>query len=285
MLLRAFTRGEDNVAKNKRSKVKRFFSLTKIGIIRALNFRGHFFISIIGQLAFLIVIYFLWRSIYAASPTDVVNGMTFMDTLIYLVLANALASVTNTYIIYNIGTDIQSGRIVLDMLKPVPYFFIRFAESSGIMIVQFVTYLIPSFLIVYFLSGRAIHLGINLIFFIIGIILGAMINFCLNLCFACFTFYTENCWGINIVKECFVGLLSGAVIPIAFFPQWLKNIVNFLPFPAILNAPLQMLLGNNTSFEIYGYYLLLQIFWLVVMYFVSQALWHRCTKVLTINGG
>ena len=273
------------MAVKKKSRLKRFFSLTKTGIIRALNFRGTFFIGLGGQIVFIIAIFFLWRAIYSASPTEVVNGMTFKDTLIYLVLANAIFNMTNVYIVYNICDDIQSGKIVLDLLKPVPYFLIRFGESCGIMIVQFIFSFVPSFIIIYFLSGQVINIGINLVFFFIGLILASVINFCFNLCFACFCFYTESCWGIDTLKNCIVTLLSGAAIPIAFFPDWLKTIVSFLPFPAIYNAPLQMLLGDNTSFSTYGYYLLIQVFWLIVMLAVSLLLWNKSVKALTINGG
>ena len=67
------------------------------------------------------MVYFLWKAIYASAGTDVVNGMTFSDTLIYLVLATALFNFMEMYAVWEIGRAIQSGKIVLDLLKPMKY--------------------------------------------------------------------------------------------------------------------------------------------------------------------
>ena len=48
--------------------------------------------------------------------------------------------------------------------------------------------------------------------------------------------------GLNMVKECIVLLLSGASIPLAFFPEALRNIVQYLPFRCIYDTPLNVLL-------------------------------------------
>ena len=90
--------------------LKKYLTLTRAGIIEALQFRLSFVVMIIGNLLYLIVVYFLWKAIYASAGTDVVNGMTFNDTLLYLVLATALFNFMEMYIVWEIGRSIQSGR-------------------------------------------------------------------------------------------------------------------------------------------------------------------------------
>lgn len=101
--------------------LKKYFALTRAGVMDALQFRMSMFVMFIGNLLYLIVVYFLWKAIYDSSGTDVVNGMTFTDTLIYLVLATALFGFMEMYTVWQVGRDIQSGRIVLDLLKPINY--------------------------------------------------------------------------------------------------------------------------------------------------------------------
>ena len=98
-------------------KLKKYLALTRAGIIETLQFRLSFVVMVIGNLLYLIVIYFLWKAIYASSGTDTVNGMTFTDTLIYLVLATALFNFMEMYAVWEIGRNIQSGKIVLDLLQ------------------------------------------------------------------------------------------------------------------------------------------------------------------------
>ena len=66
--------------------LKKYFTLTRAGIIEGLQFRASAAVMVAGNILYLIVVYFLWKAIYASSGQDIVNGMTFTDTLIYLVL-------------------------------------------------------------------------------------------------------------------------------------------------------------------------------------------------------
>ena len=102
-------------------KLKKYFALTRAGILESFQFRLAMLVMVAGNLLYLTVVYFLWKAIYASSGTDIVSGMTFSDTLIYLVLATALFNFMEMYAVWEIGRNIQSGKIVLDLLKPMPY--------------------------------------------------------------------------------------------------------------------------------------------------------------------
>lgn len=101
--------------------LKKYTALTKAGILETLIFRTSTIVVIVGNFVYLTITYFLWKSIYASSGTDIVNGMTFSDTLIYLVLATALFNFMEMFVVWEMGRDIQSGTIVLDLLKPISY--------------------------------------------------------------------------------------------------------------------------------------------------------------------
>ena len=86
--------------------LKKYLSFTRAGIIEEMQFRASFIIMVVGNLLYLIIVYFLWKAIYASAGTEVVNGMTFNDTLIYLVLAPALFNFLDLYVVWQIGRDI-----------------------------------------------------------------------------------------------------------------------------------------------------------------------------------
>ena len=90
--------------------LKKYFTLTRAGIIEGLQFRASAAVMVAGNILYLIVVYFLWKSIYASSGQDIVNGMTFTDTLIYLVLATALFGFMEMYTVFEMGRNIQDGR-------------------------------------------------------------------------------------------------------------------------------------------------------------------------------
>ncbi len=265
--------------------LKKYLTLTRAGIIEALQFRLSFLILVAGNLLYLIVTYFLWKAIYASVETDTVNGMTFTDTLIYLVLATALYGFLEMYLVWEIGRNIQSGKIVLDLLKPMPYRRYLFWSYSGSFVTQFFFTFLPTFIVVSVVTHGAIPLGINLIWFAVSVVLAVVINFSIDYIIGTVCLYTESIWGINIIKQVVVLLLSGATIPLAFFPDNLRTVVHFLPFQSIYNAPLSLLLHANPDWQTVCSTLGLQLFWAAALTLISAAFWNRSLRQITVNGG
>ncbi len=265
--------------------LKRYLTLTRAGIIEALQFRLSAVVQVVGNLLYLIVIYFLWKAIYDSSGTDIVNGMTFSDTLIYLVLATALFNFMEMYAVWEIGRSIQSGKIVLDLLKPMEYRKLLFWSYSGSFVTQFFFTFLPTFIVVTIVTHGAIPFGWNLLFFVLSVVMAVSINYSIDFIVGTICLYTESIWGINMMKQVIVLLLSGATIPIAFFPEPLKTIVNFLPFQSIYNAPLSLLLGKVTEPRELLLTLGTQLLWCVVMMVISKVFWKLSLRQITVNGG
>ena len=174
---------------------KRLLSITRAGIMESLHFRLGIFVTLF------------------ANP-DVVNGMTFTDTMIYLILATALFNFLEMFVVWDMSRSIQSGKIVLDLLKPMRFRKYTFWSYTGNHVVQFVLTFIPTFIVVMIVTKGAIPLGLNLVWFLIATVLALIINYNIEMLVAPICLFTESTWGINIVKETIVLLLSGASIPL-----------------------------------------------------------------------
>lgn len=265
--------------------IKKYIALTKGSIMESLTYRLSTVITVIGNLIYLIVIYHLWKAIYASSPNEVVNGMTFYDTMIYLVLALALFNFMECFIVWGIGRNFQTGQIVMDLIKPMDYQVFWFFINSGQYAISFFTTFLPTFIIVYFITEGGFVLGINILFFITSVILAVIINFCVDFLVGTICLYTQSIWGINIMKEVVVALLSGASIPLAFFPSELRMVVNFLPFQAIYNSPLQILIDQTLDSQEYFTMIGHQLIWVAIMVMISRIFWYVSKRVITVNGG
>ena len=265
--------------------LKRRLSLTRAGIIESLQFRLSMLIIFVGNLLYLIVIYFLWKAIYASSGQEVVNGMTFSDTLIYLVLASAIFNFIEMYTVWEMGRAIQSGNMVLNLLKPMEYRKYLFWSFSGTFVTQFFFTFLPTFIIVAIVTNGSIQFGFNLLYFVISIVMAIVINYNIDFFVGTICLYTESIWGINIMKQVLVLLLSGATVPIAFFPETFKKIVYCLPFQSIYNAPLSLLLGKDMPISEAMTTLGIQLLWCVVMMILSRLFWKSSLKQITVNGG
>lgn len=265
--------------------MKKYTTIIRGSIMQDLSFRASTMVRFIGNLIYLVIVYFLWKAIFDSSPTDVVNGMTFYDTLVYLVLASALTNVMNVFVVWEVGSDYQTGDISLYLAKPIEYQIYLFCQRIGRCVMNFVISFLPTFVIVYFLTKGTIVLGMNLLFFLLSVMLGTTISFCIDFLVGTICYYTQSIWGVNIMKDVVVALLSGATIPLAFFPQALRQVVNVLPFQAIYHMPLNILTNKSLGIGNYLESLGIQALWLVVMFGISKLFWKVSIKKLTVNGG
>ncbi len=266
---------------------RKYLALTRLGMMEKLHYRLGTFVTLFGNLIYLVLIYFLWKAIYASSGSDVVNGMTLNDTLVYLVLATALFNFLEVFLVWDMSREIQSGAIVLKLLKPMSFRGYSFWSYIGENIMSFFLTFLPTFIIINILTKGSIALSVNLLFFVMSVIMALVINFSIDMICATICLYTESTWGLNMVKECIVLLLSGASIPLAFFPEALRNIVQYLPFRCIYDTPLNVLLQKPgyTLGEGLVFSLVLQLGWCIALSAIGALFWNVSLKKITVNGG
>jgi ABC-type uncharacterized transport system permease subunit len=265
--------------------LKRYLVLTKAGIMEAFMFRTSLFLNIIGNLAYMVVMYFLWRAIFASRGEASVNGMTFEDTLVYLSMAGAIFSSLEVFLVWKMGREIQSGEFALHFTKPLDYFFREFFYIAGNVILQTFTTLLPTFIVVGCLTGWKIPLGLNLLFFPVAFFFALLLNFSIDFIVGTMCLYTQSFWGINIVKEVIISVMSGAAVPLAFFPEVFRNIAMYLPFQAIYNLPLQILISRSMTPLDYVKAIGIQAGWFLALMLIGRIFFQRSSKIITVNGG
>ena len=267
--------------------MKRHLALTRAGVMESLQYRLGTAVTLFANLIYLVLVYFLWKAIYASAGTEVVNGMTFTDTMIYLILATALFNFLEMFVVWDMSRSIQSGKIILDLLKPMRFREYTFWSYSGSHVVLFALTFVPTFIVVLIVTNGAIPMGINLLWFAVATVLALIVNFSMEMIVATICLYTESTWGINIVKETIVLLLSGASIPLAFFPKALRQVVDYLPFRAVYDIPLTILLEKNDTNTIDGLLPMfgLQLAWALILTLAGTLFWNYSVKKITVNGG
>jgi len=108
----------------------------------------------------------------------------------------------------------------------------------------------------------------------------AELNFLLGLiCFA-----LKSIEGLMRAKYFFIQLFSGLLLPIAFFPSWLRGYVEFLPFKLIAATPLEIYLGKLNGMDL-AQALMETAAWGVLLFLLCEFSWKAAFKSLSIQGG
>ncbi len=78
--------------------------------------------------------------------------------------------------------------------------------------------------------------------------------------------------------------LMGAMIPLPFFPESIRKIVELLPFASMQNTPFRIYSGNIQGIDALKQ-VLLQMFWLVFLVLTGKYLMKRAARKVIIQGG
>lgn len=246
-------------------------------------YRFGFFFTMLGNVVYLGVAYYLWRSIYHGA--DMLRGLTFNDAFLYIALGSAVFVLLKTYADWYISYEIREGIIAVYLTRPMDFQLYMLFSSLGSVLMNITAITIPTLLILTFIFRVSFSLGIGLLFFPISLGLAFVISFCFDYFVGLLAFYTESTWGLSTTKEIIIMALSGALIPLQFFPDSLQPIVFALPFQAVYHTPLMMVTRPDQGLETFIPMLLVQLGWATALLLLTRLFYNQAVKVLRISGG
>lgn len=263
--------------------MKAYFALGKGSYMAAMMYRFSFFFTLIGNLLYIALLYFLWGSIYR--DVDTIRGMSFNQAFVYVALAGALFTMVKTWADWEISYHITSGAIIMDLIKPIDFQLYALSRTAGFLFFNFTMIALPSALVLFLFFGAEVEIGLGLVFLPVALILAFLVSFAIDYIVGLTSFYTESIWGISMTKEIITTLLSGALVPLQLFPDAVQRVLRFLPFQAIYHIPLTLL--TSPDLQATGCMGLLgtQLVWVLVLFLLGRFFFTRASYVLVVSGG
>jgi len=249
---------------------------------RNLVYKFDYIIGIIKTLMQIFIYVSIWKALYQGNVEmyGISFGMVTTSFIISLAISNTFS--IDDSIVYR---KIKKGEITNELLKPVSFNGLLMAENIGNVFFRIVVNLFPSIIIaslyVKILPPASV---VNFILFIFSIIFGFLVLYGISYIVSITSFWVINVWSISTIKNVFVSVLSGIMIPLWFMPQWAINIIKFTPFDSIYFIPMQIYLGQVNSDNIIQCFAK-QSLWIAILYFLGSKLWSVAIKRLEIQGG
>ncbi|MXZ09338.1 MAG: hypothetical protein F4Y79_07805 [Gemmatimonadetes bacterium] len=263
--------------------IKKYFMLTSVTLQTAMAYRVSFLLSFLAGLVQALVLYYIWRVVF--NDEQVLNGFNLSQMVTYIFISYAVKNLYGFHTETNISVGIRDGSVATELIKPLNYQVARFFESLGSVIVEGI--LIGSLVLLLGVTWFHIESPSTVtasLGFAISLILSLFINFSISYIVGLCSFWTTSVFGIVNSKRFIMDFLSGGLVPLAFFPRWLKNITFALPFHSVVHAPVSIYLGKITGKEICDV-MITQIVWAVILWIVGSLLWSRAIRKITIYGG
>ena len=260
-----------------------YAKLSSIAFKELMTYRLYFFVGIISAFIQLIVLWYVWNSVFASSAATIIGGFTLSSMITYVVISSALRSYLYFELEFRIEDHVKTGFITNLITKPWNYFGYNFFLEMGYLAFNVITRALPMIFVGFVFLG--ISLPSNPVGFLISIILGCLITYALSFLTGLWSFWTSgSIWGFRFARQVISDVLSGALIPLSLFPIWLSNIASFLPFQAVYYLPISIYVGNITGFGVLTS-LAVQIFWVAILFSLCFLGWKRAERRIVSHGG
>lgn len=263
-------------------KLAPYLAFAKKSFLNRSAYRFDHLMGILNTLLRIFIFWCIYRALYGERTE--VDGITMAMVTTNFVLSiglDALFGVNDYYLPDRIG----SGSIATELLLPISFQGRMLFDNLGNTLFQLVFHFIPALVV------SALTVGILppanaccLIYFMVSALLGYgvlwSISYLLQMC----SFWLINMWSMMTIKNVFVNVLSGSMIPLWFLPDWMLPAMQILPFSSIYFTPVQIYLGQLSTEEILVK-CLIQIGWIAVLYVAGTMLWEKGKKKLVVQGG
>jgi ABC-2 type transport system permease protein len=248
-----------------------------------LAYRSGFLFTIVNNLIYLGIAFYLWRSVFAGQ--EVMNGLTFNQTFLYVALGSSVFVLLKTWTDWEMMFQIRQGGIIMTLIKPLNLQLYMLAQSAGFSLGNFLSITVPTILALIFVFHVDLQPGLGILFFPLGLFFSFLLNAVIDYMVGLTAFYTESIWGLSSVKEIVILFLSGALIPLPFFPEGIQQILTYLPFQAMYHLPITMLIDADRPLAYFLQAVGIQMFWTIVLFIAARLYYRQAVKVLRVSGG
>jgi len=262
-------------------------ALFRIRFVNSLQYRIAAIAGLVTQFVWGFMYILGFNAFYASNPAAF--PMTLEQTISYVWLQQAFMALFFIWFYENsIFADIESGQIAYEMVRPVNIFNKWFTQTAANRLARAALRCVPVLVVAFLLPEqfRLVLPGepLRILLFFLSMMLSMVVVVSFSMLIYISAFYTINSLGTRIVVGVAGDFLAGGYIPIPFFPEALRQIVELSPFGAMQNMPLLIFSGYLDGAGI-ARGMLLQVFWIVVLLSIGHISMHRALKRVVVQGG
>ncbi len=203
-------------------------------------------------------------------------GLTPIDFARYFLAVFLVRQFTVVWVIWEVEREVVEGKLSNRLLQPIDPVWHHVAAhvSERVARIPFAILLVGLFFLLYPQAFWIPSLGTFLLFSFV-VILAFILRFAIQYTFAIFSFWTERASALEDFWFLFFLFLSGMIAPLEVFPESVRTIVLFTPFPYLINFPASILVGIPVNLT-QG--LVSMLGWILLFLGLNRWLWRQGLK-------
>jgi ABC-2 type transport system permease protein len=264
-----------------KKRVQKYWAIFKTQLLNSLAYPGDLASRSLAIVLFMWIFAQLWRATYRSVGQEVIAGLTLRETLWYLMLAETIM-LSKPRLSSTIAEAVKDGSVAYLLNKPYNFLLYQVSVGLGDSVMNLVFNALAGGVVVWLMVGPPPDpRGWPLV--LVAVIAAWLIDFCIAAMIGLTAFVTEEVSAFEWIYQKVVFILGGMLIPLDFFPDWLRTIALALPFAYTIYGPARLFVEPDLARFVT--LLLMQGFWLATLGLLLTFLYRRGVAWLTINGG
>jgi ABC-2 type transport system permease protein len=259
--------------------VRAYLALLGAGFQRQTTYRLALAAGLATNAFFGVVRTAVFFALYA--ERDQVAGMDVAEALTYVWVLEGLFAVVWAPWVWELADAIRSGAFLVELLRPGDLYLRQLAFDLGRTLSVLVTRTAPSIAVAALvLPLRLPGTPGGLALLAASLLLTAVVSFQFRFLFGSAAFWTPDYRSMFMLIFPALWLVSGFVIPVDFFPGWLRTLVDWSPLIPLLMAPVRVATGSSAGLAVAG-----QVAWVVVLWLAGRLVLAVAGRRLVVHGG
>ena len=194
----------------------------------------------------------------------------------YFLAVFIIRQFTIVWVIWEFEKEVVEGRLSPRLLQPLDPVWHHIAShlSERLARLPFGLVLVALFFTLYPQAFWVPSLK-NLLLFVVAVICAFALRFVIQYTFALFAFWTERASAIESFWFLLYLFLSGLIAPLEMFPEPVREVVLWTPFPYLIHFPAALLIGLPVELT-RGF--LVMLGWGMLFFVLNRWLWRRGLK-------
>lgn len=213
-----------------------------------------------------------------------IGNFNFNQVVTYVAVSWILRSFYRTYISSTIGMKVRQGQIAMDLVKPINFIGYNLFYAAGKSLYRILGIALPLAVIFIFSDKIILPNANSFLMFLVVVILAFFIVYLIDFIIGVSAFFFDFNNGFVWTIEAIISFFAGLVVPLTFLPKPLLAISESLPFKNLYFIPMQFFLGK-IGLEMFFEVVVNEIFWIIILFFLSRFLYSSGIRKLTIQGG
>jgi ABC-2 type transport system permease protein len=256
-----------------------FWSVLSTEARTRMSYRADFWINaVVTFAAEVVMVWFLWKALYAESARTVVGGYGFDAMVLYSVTVVLLGKLVRGQEFGGgaVSTDIYEGTLSRYLVYPAPYLGFKYAQQAGGMLPSVVHLFLFGALAFLLLPVPAeVRLTpLSVATGVASVLVGNALYFLLSWTVQSVAFWADNVWSLSVAQRLLTGFLGGSMVPLSVFPDAMRETLRWTPFPCFFALPTEAFLGRLTPGD-WGFGTAVGLGWCAVFAFLGRLVWRR----------